>query len=273
MAPCIQAERPPNDTSGQAAQSPPQALTHALLLSLALLHVAVPTQGALLLTEIHYNGPASGTDPDEFVELSNSGIAALALAGYQFTSGISLSFAPGVSLPAGQTLVLARSESLFRSVFTSFSGALMTFSGALSNGGETLALEDALGNELWSVSYDDGGAWPASADGSGDSLQLLASASDPMVPGNWEAAAPTPGFWSGLDTGTDSQPMSAVPAPTPLWLMLCALCLSRRAWRGYCGARVPAAVAGSSSMPSRARLTVAASKFACAARVRCRAVK
>lgn len=239
-----------------------------------------PASAAILLTEIHYNGPSAGTDPDEFLELSNNGSAAVDMAGWAFGAGITYSFLPGFSLASGQSLVLARSEALFRSVFTDFSDQLLTFSGALSNSGETLSLLDAAGAALWSVSYDDGGAWPTSADGGGDSLQLRASAVNPSLAGSWEVAAPSPGYWSGFAVDTDTESHGAVTAPPTMLLLLGVLCLwpsfapSRRDSRGgYSEAPAELGAAGSSLMPRRARFTVAASKLACAARVRWSAVK
>jgi hypothetical protein len=143
--------------------------------------VAAPGEAALLLTEIHYNGPAAGADPDEFIELTNAGDAALSLEGFGFSAGIDFSFPPGTLLSPWQSLVLARDSGDFLAIFSDVSGALFDYDGALSNGGETLTLAGIDGLPLWSVSYDDAGAWPRSADGDGNSLQLLPGAADVLV--------------------------------------------------------------------------------------------
>jgi hypothetical protein len=188
----------------------------SLLLTLPGLN---PAHATLLLTEIHYNGIASGTDPDEFLEISNTAAAARSLAGYRFSAGIDLAFSPLDSIGPRQAIVLARDADAFRGVFRDFGGTVFDYSGALSNSGETIALQDPSGAELWSVLYDDRGAWPGSADGAGDSLQLAAAPANPIDPQSWLAAPPSPGFWAGLSPATpDPAPrnpgsVSTVPAP------------------------------------------------------------
>lgn len=194
---------------------------------------ATTASAGLLLTEIHYNGPASGTDPDEFLELSNAGSTALQLADYSFSAGIGFRFPGATELGAGESLVIARSSSDFLQVYRDFSAPLFDFSGALSNSGETLTLLDALGTEIWSVSYDDSAPWPTSADGGGDSLQLALDAVDLTDAANWQSASPSPGQWR-----TAMSNPAAVPAPAPLQLMLAgigllAACAARGARRSY----------------------------------------
>jgi hypothetical protein len=170
----------------------------------------------LLLTEIYYNGPTGGSDPDEFLELSNGGEAAIALEGYAFTAGIDYTFGAGSQIGAGESLLLVANPAGFAGVFPEYSGALFDFAGALSNGGELLQFNSADGSVLWSFSYDDGGAWPGAADGGGESLQLLPGAADYADPASWEGALPTPGTWRGLDSGP---PTASVATPGTLALL------------------------------------------------------
>jgi hypothetical protein len=193
---------------------------------------AATASADLLLTEIHYNGPASGTDPDEFLELSNAGTTALQLGGYSFSAGIGFSFPSATQLDAGESLVVARSSTDFMQVYAGFSAPLFDFSGALSNSGETLTLIDALGAEVWSLDYDDNPPWPSTADGGGDSLQLALDALNLTDAANWRAARPTPGQWRPSEVSP-----AAVPAPAPLQLMLTGIgllgaCAARAARRG-----------------------------------------
>jgi hypothetical protein len=203
--------------------------------------VAAPGEAALLLTEIHYNGPAAGADPDEFIELTNAGDAALSLEGFGFSAGIDFSFPPGTLLSPWQSLVLARDSGDFLAIFSDVSGALFDYDGALSNGGETLTLAGIDGLPLWSVSYDDAGAWPRSADGDGNSLQLLPDAADVSLASSWEALPPSPGTWRGTPEGPsgpgtggedpDPEPgpdSAAVPAPASLLLLAPGLLALRR---------------------------------------------
>jgi hypothetical protein len=91
------------------------------------------------------------------------------------------------------------------------------------------------------VSYDDAGAWPRSADGDGNSLQLLPDAADVSLASSWEALPPSPGTWRGTPEGPsgpgtggedpDPEPgpdSAAVPAPASLLLLAPGLLALRR---------------------------------------------
>ncbi|EED31319.1 hypothetical protein NOR53_2585 [gamma proteobacterium NOR5-3] len=170
----------------------------AIARAVALAALSSSALSAPILTEIHYNGIASGADPDEFIELSNADSRALDLAGWRFTRGISYFFETGVTLAPATSLVLARDPGAFLGVFSDFAGEIYDFSGALSNSGETLTLTNSNGIEAWSVTYDDRGAWPQQADGLGSSLQLILGSQDASQAGNWTAGPPTPGRWGPL---------------------------------------------------------------------------
>lgn len=178
----------------------------ALLATLIL--TAKTASASPILTEIHYNGIASGADPDEFIELTNVGERVLDLQGWRFTQGIDYLFGAGATLAAGASLVLARDVSDFLDLYANYGGDLFDFSGALSNSGETIALADAAGNEVWSLSYDDRDPWPGAADGLGSSLQLKGNVSDISLPENWEAKVPSPGVWD-----RSAEPPNTVSAP------------------------------------------------------------
>ncbi len=198
-------------------------LPGAALAFTALTAAVQPAAAGILLTEIHYNGPAAGTDPDEFIELVNTGSESVDLSGYRFSAGIDLLLSPGTVLGAGEVLVAARSPEDFLRIFTDYRGTLLDFGGSLSNSGETLTLEDGAGSPLWSLSYDDGSPWPGEADGAGFSLQLQTDPTDPLHPAAWLAAAPSPGTWAGLEVAPT--PPRAVNAPSTLLLTFLGLCL------------------------------------------------
>ncbi|MEM9315628.1 MAG: lamin tail domain-containing protein [Pseudomonadota bacterium] len=183
-----------------------------------------PLQAAILPTEIFYNGPSPGADPDEFLELSNTGSSALSLQDFRFSLGIDLQL-PDITLEPLASLIIAPNPAGFRASFPDFSGALLDARGGLSNSGETIELLDAGGDTIFRLSYDDTGAWPRSADGAGDSLQLLdqsVSLSDAM---SWFAAMPDPGTWTGFAVPDDPQPDpgTTIPVPGTLALMLASL--------------------------------------------------
>ncbi|MFT4873936.1 lamin tail domain-containing protein [Congregibacter sp.] len=168
-----------------------------------------------ILTEIHYNGLANGSDPDEFIELTNPGEFTLDLSAWQFTQGINYSFAQGQTLAPATSLLIARDPSGFLEAFPEYQGDIFDFSGALSNSGETLTLADAAGIEVWSISYDDTAPWPRSPDGLGDSLQLITDALDAGIASNWKAQSPSPGSWGAL-----SPTPITVPAPASIALLV-----------------------------------------------------
>lgn len=220
-----------SQTYAKTCAKTPRAKNSSAARAAMILITALAASGAnaaLLLTEIYYNGPTPGSDPDEFLELSNSGDAAISLDGYAFTAGVDYVFSTDEWLEAGESLLLVANPAGFTTVFPDYSDALYDFSGALSNSGELLQLS-ANGDVLWSFSYDDGGGWPTSADGAGDSLQLLSGDLDFRDPTAWEGAAPTPGSWAG---STARRPVVQVAAPTTLMLLsglLPWLALKRRA--------------------------------------------
>lgn len=179
----------------------------AFIATVALWSLSHACHAGILLTEIHYNGPTAGADPDEFVELSNVGSATVDLGGFRFSDGITFAFPIGTFLDSQTALVIARDIPGFVNAFSAFDGLLFDFSGSLSNSGETLSLLDATNTELWSVPYDDSGSWPRSADGGGDSLQMLPGSSDLSVAESWIGATPTPGTWSGLSSNSTPVPL------------------------------------------------------------------
>lgn len=219
---------PPNSSSRPSVQSSTRRrLLSQALLTLGMLGAAVQAaSAAILLTEIHYNGPAAGADPDEFIELVNTGTDAVDLSGYRFSAGIDLLLAGGTVLGAGEVLVAARSPDDFLRIFSDYTGPLLDFGGSLSNSGETLTLDDRVGNPLWSLSYDDSSPWPSEADGGGFSLQLRADPLDPLHPDAWTGAAPSPGSWEGLAPVTSAPRAVAVPTTLLLTLPVLLLLLS-----------------------------------------------
>jgi hypothetical protein len=140
----------------------------------------------LRITEIMYN-PVGG-DAYEFVELQNVGTATIDL-GLMTFEGINFTFLRNTTLAAGARLVIASDVSPAQwAVRYPGMTPIGYFGGALSNGGEYLAIRDAAGNIVTSLVYADAGPWPAEADGSGRSLELVNLAGDPADFGSWRAS-------------------------------------------------------------------------------------
>ena len=158
--------------------------------------VGQPGERKLVITEIMYNSPDSGTDSLEYIELLNHGSINVNLKGYSFTSGINYTFAD-TSLAPGEYLVVAKDSSVIRSFYGVKS--LQWTNSDLSNGGELILLNDASGRLIDSVYYDDLLPWPTQADGKGPSLVLCDADLDNGVYSNWSSAYDTVGQLSDGD--------------------------------------------------------------------------
>lgn len=134
------------------------------------------TNAQVVINELMYNPPESGTDSIEFLELYNSGSASVDLSGYSFTHGID-SLLPNVSIPAGGYFVFAANSAAVEAAY-GITNVYQWESGALSNGGEALVLVDAQGNLVDEVLYDDKNGWPVEADGDGYSIELCSATED-----------------------------------------------------------------------------------------------
>ncbi len=152
-----------------------------------------PLQILLLLTEIMYHPPDPHADA-EFIELFNaSDTLTLDLSGVRFTNGIEYTFAMDTRLGPGEFILLALNREAFEALYGSGIAIAGEFAGGtrLSNGGETLKLEDPANNTIFEISYDDQGPWPAAADGQGSSLTLRHAevGADLEDPASWTASA------------------------------------------------------------------------------------
>jgi len=148
--------------------------------------ITAPYQpGDLVITEIMYNPPESGSDSLEFIEIHNQGDFELNMEGYYFDAGVEFTF-PDVSISAAGYLVVAINQTAFEDFYGV--DALEWTSGALSNGGEAIVLRKFDGVLVDSVNYADEEPWPLAADGDGSSLTLCDPTSDNSLAENWSAS-------------------------------------------------------------------------------------
>ena len=148
--------------------------------------LCVPAHAQLVITEIMYNPPEGGADSLEFIELYNAGLTDLAVDGYTIAFGGTTDQLRG-RLPAGAFYLLAVDSNAFARNYGAVADQQWDGSG-LSNGGTTIAITDAAGAPVASVTYDDGGAWPPEPDGDGPSLEICDPAADGNDPANWQAS-------------------------------------------------------------------------------------
>ncbi|CAN5254060.1 hypothetical protein BH23VER1_BH23VER1_07890 [soil metagenome] len=226
--------------------TPLRRLLHLPCAPLAAFLVAAASAVAsanVVINEIMFHPPhPAGTPEDirlEFIELHNTGAAAVDLGGWAFTRGVALSF-PAMVIPPGGFVVAAADPAAFATAYPGVSAPVVGgWTGRLSNRGETLELSDSAGTRVASVRYSDEGEWAqrrrgfpdrghlgwrweAPADGAGSSLELV----NPALPNgrgqNWRPSDPvggTPGIPNSVAT-SDGSPLvldvlhsPAVPRP------------------------------------------------------------
>ncbi|HEY85294.1 MAG TPA: hypothetical protein G4N96_09315 [Chloroflexi bacterium] len=145
-----------------------------------------PSATGIAISEIMYN-PLGG-DKYEFIELQNISLRKVDLSNMSF-KGIEYTFPPNSSLPPGERVVLVGNPEAFAQRYPdAVIGGV--YKKKLSNKGETIALEDAIGQTIVLITYNDEDGWPLSPDGRGDSLVIIDPTGDPNNPRNWQASAP-----------------------------------------------------------------------------------
>jgi hypothetical protein len=148
----------------------------------------------VVINEIMFN-PITGDDDDEFLELHNRGQTAADLSHWRLLSGISYTFPPGTTLPAGGYLVVTRDRDRFiqRYPHLHAGNTFGNYSGRLANSGERIVLarpdDPTLPNQDFvtvnEVTYADGGRWGNSVNRGGSSLELIDARSDNRRADNW----------------------------------------------------------------------------------------
>src|ERR1035441_8167748 len=159
----------------------------------------------ICFTEINYDPP--GGSEYEFLELKNILSIPADLSGYSFSSAITYVFPPGSIVAPNAIIVLAASDN--PSAWTNHYPGVAVFgyySKHLGNSGDTVALADASGHTVISVTY-----WPAPTNGwsdahHGSSLEINDLNGDPNDPANWHASSVSNSI-SGGTPGT----LSATP--------------------------------------------------------------
>ncbi len=154
-----------------------------------------PARAAVVINELHVD-PYPKTSLVEFIELVNTGTAAVDLAGWSFTSGVAYTFPAGATLPAGGYAVVAGNPTAVQTAF-GVTGVYGPWTGALSNEGETVTLRDASGNKVDEVSYQLGFPWPTVGDAPSYSMELLNPEFDNDLGGHWKSS-------SGVTTGSST---------------------------------------------------------------------
>lgn len=142
----------------------------------------------VVISEIMYNPPEGGTDSLEYIELYNASDSSIDLTNYSFLQGVEFLF-PDTTLEAGAFFLLAKNAGAMETVFGV--SATEWTDGALSNGGESIVLQDADSMEVDNVEFETGSPWPSMSDGAagaGASIEYCLDADDNSIGENWKAS-------------------------------------------------------------------------------------
>ncbi|MEZ5301733.1 MAG: lamin tail domain-containing protein [Verrucomicrobiales bacterium] len=181
----------------------------AVALALCAFAASSPEARAdLRITEIMFQAaPIDGREPveREFIEITNTGVEAVNLDGYELDRGVDYTFG-SVQIPAQGRLVVASDVAAFQSVYPGVTNVVGPWTGNLSNSGEEIRLVDFNGDTADRVEYFDQGDWAVRrrgpndgghrgwvwenlADGGGRSLELITLSLSNNAGQNWAPSA------------------------------------------------------------------------------------
>jgi hypothetical protein len=151
-----------------------------------------PVAENLRITEIMYHPSAEPNE--EYIELTNIGAETINLNLAKFTNGIDLAF-PDIDLAPGGYTVVVKDTTAFAEKYGIDVSIAGQYTGSLSNAGERIRLEDAIGQMILDFEYKDG--WLDITDGGGYSLSII-DAAEPDTNSwsqkeSWCALNPSPG--------------------------------------------------------------------------------
>ena len=162
-----------------------------LLCSLFLVILFSANAQNLIITEIYYNSPNSGTDSLEYVEIYNKGSNAVNLKGFTFRSAFNDTL-PDFNLNAGEYYVVTFDSTFFNKVTKTH--AKQWSNGSLGNNGETIQLWSNSNTMVDSVRYRSVAPWPTTANGNGPGLELCDLNSNNDLPASWSASTTQLGY-------------------------------------------------------------------------------
>ncbi|MBG0737866.1 PKD domain-containing protein [Paeniglutamicibacter antarcticus] len=171
----------------------------------------VPTTQAadanVVINEIQYHPAGTG---GEYIELANPGNTAVDISGWAIDA-VGLTIQAGTVIPAGGRIVFVANDKAFRQAYTGANRLVGgQFTGSLDDAGEAVVLRDAT-RTVDSVTYSNQAPWPAAADGTGPSLELVSPSADNAVAASWRAASTTGGTPGLANTADTAPPVNVAP--------------------------------------------------------------
>jgi len=196
---------------------------------------SAPVTAGVFINEVMYHPPDSGgtndNTLDEYIELFNPTGAAITLqntnGNWRVAGGVSFDFTPGLSIPAGGTLLLVNfdpadstASNAFRATYGLTNAGVRMFGpygGHLGNRSDRVAIEKPqypdLPGEPYSwvivdeVIYGNQNPWPGTANGAGSALHRVSYTQSGNDSANWIASAPTPGVADAIAADRDGDGM------------------------------------------------------------------
>jgi hypothetical protein len=167
-----------------------------------------PVAENLRITEIMYNPDDPNT---EYIELQNIGAEAINLNLVKFTNGIDFTF-PNIELATNEYTIVVQDQQAFESRYGRALNIAGQYSGKLSNTGERIRLEDAIGQTILDFDFSDN--WRSITDGDGFSLTVIDPFNaDPQTwddKDSWRASAYQSGSPGEDDGGIIPNPSTVV---------------------------------------------------------------
>jgi hypothetical protein len=167
-----------------------------------------PLTENLRITEIMYNPFIPNT---EYVELQNIGAETINLNLVKFTDGIDFAF-PNIELASNEYVVVVQDLQSFEIRYGTDLNIAGQYTGRLSDAGERIILQDAVGQVILDFDYRDG--WRSMTDGDGFSLTMIDPANTAPYGWNekdsWRASAYLSGSPGEDDGGIIPSPGAVV---------------------------------------------------------------
>ena len=179
---------------------------------------------SLVINEINYNS-ANNFDARDWVEFYNPHDYNLDIAGWVFkddNNDHSYEFPEGTSIDANEYLVLCRDSATFHEFYPNVENYIGEFDFGLNNGGELIRLYDSNGALVDTVHYDNQEPWPTAPDGTGPTLELIATFLDNALAESWAAESEhgTPGemntIITNIPTNLANDKITFVIYPNPM---------------------------------------------------------
>ncbi len=153
---------------------------------MAVLATFSAARAAIVFNEVHPS-PDVKQERVQFLELANTGVAAVALDGWYVTGGVEYRFPAGASIAAGGYAVIAQDPAALAAKFGA-TGAFGPWTGNLTGRSDVVVLHDATGTAIDKLSYQLGFPWPTVGDAPGNSVELINPSLDRDLGGNWRAS-------------------------------------------------------------------------------------